>query len=93
VPDPKFGQECATNDFNGVKNANVLVLLNSSYSEGKAVELGLALAWNKPICVIGRNVSNVFLNFPHITKVDTPEEALEWAQGKVGVVNGTVTKA
>lgn len=82
TPDPKFGYECAMHDYNGVKDATMLVILNSVYSEGKAVELGLALAWEKYICVIGRNVTNVFLNLP-VHKVDFPHEALEWARNIV----------
>ena len=78
-PNPDFGFECALADYNGVADAEVLVLLNSSYSEGKAVEMGLGLAWRKPICVIGRNVTNVFLNLKSIYVVDFPHEALEFA--------------
>jgi nucleoside 2-deoxyribosyltransferase len=91
TPDPDHGIYCALADYNGVSNADVLVVLNSIYSEGKAVEMGLAMAWNKPICIIGRNVTNVFLNLS-MYKCDFPHEALEWALLNVkGVEN--VSKA
>lgn len=84
VPDPNFARICAVQDYNGVCNADVLVLLNSSYSEGKAVELGLAMAWSKPIVVIGREKRNVFLSMGLVHTVDFPHEALEFALNAKG---------
>lgn len=49
----EFKQECAALDVRGVRTADVVVLLNSKKSEGKATEQGLAMAYGIPIVVIG----------------------------------------
>lgn len=49
----------AAKDITGVWNAQVFLLLNVEKSEGKAVEMGLALAYGTPIIVVGKP-SNVF---------------------------------
>lgn len=49
----------AVEDVEGVANCDVFILLNIQYSEGKTVETGLALAYGKPIIVVGKN-TNLF---------------------------------
>lgn len=75
-----FLRKCAEQDVQGVKDADVVVVMNSSKSEGKAVEQGLAIALNKPIIIIGEigSVSkNVFHYLPCYTWVSDYEDALD----------------
>src|SRR5689334_12067007 len=50
---PAFLNLCAELDKRGVRTADAVVLINSSKSEGKAVEQGLAIAYGIPIIAIG----------------------------------------
>jgi hypothetical protein len=71
---------CAIADVNGVATADVLMLLNTAKSEGKAVEQGLALAWMKPIVavgILGEISTNVFHHLPQYIWVDTVADALD----------------
>lgn len=55
--------EQATADFVGVHNADFILVINSSKSEGKAVEQGIALAKGIPIYIVGERgamSANVF---------------------------------
>lgn len=55
--------EQAINDFVGVHHADFLLVINSSKSEGKAVEQGVALAKGIPIFIVGERgamSANVF---------------------------------
>lgn len=49
-------------DMQGVLDANLVVVINSAKSEGKAVEQGIALAHHKPIIIVGTlgEFTNVF---------------------------------
>jgi nucleoside 2-deoxyribosyltransferase len=48
-------------DVAGVKNCNVLILVNSSRkSPGKYWECGMAHAWGKPIISVGKEVPTIF---------------------------------
>jgi hypothetical protein len=71
---------CALLDWEGVQTADCVVVLNTIKSEGKAVEQGLALAHDVPICLIGRTINNIFQNMYIIEKVDSVDEALKWAE-------------
>lgn len=70
APDVVKRQE-ALNDIEDVLDADTVVVLNSSYSEGKAVETGMALLLCKGLVLIGEP-SNVFhyLNFPRVASVE-----------------------
>lgn len=60
---PDLMRHQAKLDVNGVKSADAVVLLNSSKSEGKAVEQGIAIANNIPIIAVGergQHSKNVF---------------------------------
>ncbi len=60
-------REQAINDLNGVRSADLLVVVNSAKSEGKAVEQGLALGLGKPIIIVGNpaeHSANVFHYLP-----------------------------
>jgi nucleoside 2-deoxyribosyltransferase len=49
----------AREDINDVMSADALVVLNLEMSEGKAVETGIALAYNLPVISVGGR-SNIF---------------------------------
>ena len=69
----------ALSDVFGVKRADVLVLINSQKSEGKAVEQGIAIAEEKPIVAVGRLGEigmNVFHRLSNYTWVESVEEAV-----------------
>ena len=74
--DPPMLRREAQQDWHDVITANVLLLLNISKSEGKAVEQGIALQKGIPIVAIGRP-SNVFHRLPHYTWVDTLGKAIQ----------------
>lgn len=74
---------CAEDDLRGVLSADVLIVLNSTYSEGKAVEQGIALISGIPICVIGDGANNIFHALPQFTKVGNAVEALLWANEEI----------
>lgn len=73
----EFLQRCAELDVQGVKDADIVIVLNTQKSEGKAVEQGLAIGWKKPIICItekGAPTSNIFYNLPcytHVNDIDT----------------------
>jgi len=76
----KFMRDCAVKDVNGVSTADVVVVLNTAKSEGKATEQGIAIALRIPVVVITpgeKPSSNIFHHLPSYTHVKTVEEALE----------------
>ena len=77
----EFLQNCAYHDVDGVRFADVVVVMNTAKSEGKAVEQGLAIAFGKPvICWTPGDTkpsSNIFHHLPNYTHVKTLEAVLE----------------
>lgn len=80
VPDNDVANltRCATSDLFGVNQADTFILLNWRKSEGKATELGYALAHGKRIIVVaGEDISNnIFLNLDTIKRVRTLQELI-----------------
>ena len=86
-----LSSECLKNramiDVEGVINADGLIYVNSALSEGKATELGIAIALLKPIIIVGersyteRSNNNIFLNLS-IPVFPTIEQMLEWLAGE-----------
>jgi nucleoside 2-deoxyribosyltransferase len=68
----EFKQICARQDMEGVRTADVVVLLNTQKSEGKATEQGMAIAYGIPIIVLGdKNLRcNIFQTMPCFHWVD-----------------------
>jgi nucleoside 2-deoxyribosyltransferase len=69
----------AVADRDGVLTADVVVLINSARSEGKAVEQGIAIAQGKHIIAVGERGAlsmNVFHYLPNYIWVATVEEAI-----------------
>lgn len=77
----EFLREQALNDIEDLLNSELLVLINSAKSEGKAVETGIAITALIPIILIGKR-SNIFhtLNIPIFA---TSEEAIVWIAEQV----------
>ncbi len=68
-------EERATCDYLGVVTANVVVLINSKKSEGKAVEMGIAIALFKPIILVGER-TNIFHFIPSVVPVPDVRAAI-----------------
>ena len=70
----------AIEDKKGVESCDILIVFNTSKSEGKATEQGVAIALNKPIIAIGKlgdgTAKNVFHYLPHYRWVDDVGGAL-----------------
>jgi hypothetical protein len=80
---PEFARECAEKDFFGVYDADCLLLINTSLSEGKAVEMGLALAWGVPIVAVGKPSRNLFHHLPQVKWTESAIEACELVKESV----------
>lgn len=80
--DPKLFalfEDRAVADFMGVVNADAVVVLNLAKSEGKAVEMGVAIALFKPIILVGAP-SNIFHFMPSVYPVKDVRAALRALQ-------------
>lgn len=73
-------KEQAIRDVKDVFEADGLIYVNSKKSDGKATELGLALATLKPVLILGDREGNIFLNL-EIPAFPTVEEMLTWLEG------------
>lgn len=73
-------RQCAINDFVAIQTADKVIILNTQprgeETSGKAVEMGLAIAFQVPVVVVGE-WTNVFHFFPGVRLVDTLEEAID----------------
>lgn len=76
---PEFLREQALNDLDDLSAADVLVYMNNCLSEGKATELGFALASSKPIVLVGPRQNNVFLQLD-IPQFDTVSDAADYLE-------------
>lgn len=78
-----FLRECAKKDVEGVVDCDVVIVMNTQKSEGKAVEQGIAIALEKPIICItygAKPSSNIFHNlscYQHVTSLGAAVEALK----------------
>ena len=72
-------REHAIADLNGVRNADLVVVLNTVKSEGKATEQGIAIAYNKAIIGVGdKTVAvNVFHYLPNYIWVEDLDELMK----------------
>src|SRR2546430_1117245 len=77
---PAILMQQAADDLEGVRNADLVLVINSTKSEGKAFEQGAAIALGKPILIVGKRVEfsqNVFHYLPSYYWVNTIEDALK----------------
>ena len=76
APDSVMEKE-AWNDWVDINNADTIVYLNLAKSEGKASELGIALARGYTIYVVGGKQNNIFLHLPMINHKESLDEVIE----------------
>lgn len=69
-------EDQAIDDYLGVVQADALVVINSEISEGKATEMGIAIALFKPIILVGQRTRNVFHYMPSVYPVKTLKAAI-----------------
>lgn len=69
-------EDRAVADFMGVVNADAVVVINHEKSEGKAVEMGFAIALFKPIILVGPP-SNLFHFMPSVHQVKDVRAAIK----------------
>lgn len=67
----------AERDIVELSRAEAVIYLNIEKSEGKATELGFAIARSIPVFVIGGKQNNVFLHTHFVTHCFDLEDALE----------------
>lgn len=67
--------EQAQLDLDGVLSADVFVLMNSTVSEGKAVETGVAICSGVPVIILGKR-SNLFHYCDMVELVDDIDQLL-----------------
>lgn len=61
--------DCAIKDMYGVKSADVVLVINCLGGKGMFVEMGMGIAWEKPIFVVFPDrLNNIFT---HLTGVET----------------------
>lgn len=71
----KYWMQCAERDRRGVIDCDVFILLCRPEMRGAWVELGVALATNKKIILVGSGRETVFTEATGIFHVDTLEQA------------------
>lgn len=74
--DAAFLQHHAKLDADEVQAADTLVILNLTKSEGKASEMGMALAQGKRVVLVGPRTGNIFYHLPEVEQVDTLDAAI-----------------
>ncbi len=73
--DPNVLRTEAVNDLHDILSSEMMIVLNTSKSEGKAFEQGVAFWRGLPILIVGQP-SNVFHYMPHFTFVSDIAAAL-----------------
>lgn len=82
-------KDCALNDLAGVYDAEVLLLINSKKSEGKAVEQGVAICQGIPIIAVGvrgaasKNVFHYIDNYIWVKDLADALEVLDDRKGEL----------
>lgn len=67
----------AREDLLDIALAECFVILNLDKSEGKATELGWAIAGSKEIVLVGEKSRNLFYHLPQVRQVGSVEEAIQ----------------
>lgn len=61
----EFMTSCAIKDYNGVLEADIVLVLNHDRLFGGCTEMGLALAWGRTVYVVEPQIrENIFYNLP-----------------------------
>lgn len=83
-------KQCALDDINGVRTSDLVLVINSAKSEGKAFEQGVAISYGKPIIIVGKrgeHSNNVFHYLPQYQWLETIEEAMK----AIGLINWLIS--
>ncbi len=65
-----YQARCAQQDFDGVKNADLVLLINHQGCKGTYTEFGIALALNKYVVIVKPELTNqVFFHLKHPHKI------------------------
>lgn len=80
--DPALMRSEALRDLEDIDQADAILYLNLKKSEGKATEMGYALAKGIPIYAVGGTTGNVFLHLPSIRHLASVEEFVDSVAGK-----------
>ena len=85
-PDAGFFRRSAEHDFDGVRKAQVLVLLNDWKCGASYTELGIALGKFTPVFVVGREKrENIFFHLPQVRHVLSIAEMLKYLLAPIGL--------
>ena len=68
--------QCATDDLEGVKSADAVVLLRVDGMRGAWIEVGAALAQKKLVIVLDYDGEPVFLELPQVYKAKSIEDVI-----------------
>lgn len=86
-PHPGFLRICANQDRDGVLNADLVVVVCSRGLNGTLIEMGMALAWKKPVWVINEpERESVFFYMDDVERVRFKElrpRLLDFAENHV----------
>lgn len=74
--DPTVLQREALADVKDVRTCDAFILLNTTRSDGKATELGMAYILGKPIVVVGERPGNVFHYLPEVQFANMLDDVL-----------------
>jgi nucleoside 2-deoxyribosyltransferase len=66
----------AMKDLEDVANSDAMLYMNLAKSEGKATEMGFAIANDIPVFVVGGKDNNVFLHSDYVHHYDTVEAVI-----------------
>lgn len=75
----KFKAECAFKDYQGVKDCDLILVLNHEKLYGGAAEMGMAIALDKKVVVVGESIrENIFFHLKNIIKPKSVDDALDY---------------
>jgi hypothetical protein len=76
APNPVIGLRCAMADLNGVRDADVVLVLDGELSYGRTIEHGAALALGKTLVVSGPALGRIWETLEH-ARVDDDAAAID----------------
>lgn len=76
----EYLKQCALDDYNGVYDADYLVLIPYPNMRGAFIETGMAIAQGTPVLIVGDDTSfrNVFSHLSIVRHFASLENAMDW---------------